>query len=95
MPLDRAAVRKIAVLARLDVPEAELDGLARELDRILGWVEALGRVETAGVAPMTSVADLSQPRRADRVTDGHCRDAVLANAPEPVDGYFAVPKVVE
>jgi len=95
MPLDRAAVLKIAVLARLDVPEAELDGLARELDRILGWVEALDAVDTADTAALTSVADLSQPRRPDRVTDGNCRDAVLANAPDKVDGYFAVPKVVE
>lgn len=95
MPLDRAAVLKIAVLARLDVPEAELDGLARELERILSWVEALDAVDTADTPPMTSVADLSQPRRADRVTDGNCRAAVLANAPDTVDGYFAVPKVVE
>ena len=39
MTLDRAADRKIATLARLDVPEDELDGYARELGGILDWVE--------------------------------------------------------
>jgi aspartyl-tRNA(Asn)/glutamyl-tRNA(Gln) amidotransferase subunit C len=33
--------------------------------------------------------------RPDAVTDGGLRDAVLANAPETAEGFFAVPKVVE
>ncbi len=29
------------------------------------------------------------------MTDGNIRDRLLANAPEPALGFFAVPKVVE
>jgi aspartyl-tRNA(Asn)/glutamyl-tRNA(Gln) amidotransferase subunit C len=95
MALDRNDVKNIAFLARLKVPEDDLDHLAREISGIIGWVEQLNEVDTDGVEPMTSVADLTLPRRADEVTDGNDRDRVLANAPEPEGGYFAVPKVVE
>jgi aspartyl-tRNA(Asn)/glutamyl-tRNA(Gln) amidotransferase subunit C len=95
MPLDRKAVAHIATLARIRVPEADLDAIAHELDQILHWVEQLGEVDTSAVPPMSGVGRAELPRRADRVTDGDCRDAVLANAPETAGGFFAVPKVVE
>ncbi len=99
MSLDKDTVRKIALLARIRVPDDALDGLAAELSNIIGWVEQLNEVETASTAPMTSVADITLPRREDAVTDGDCAEKVLANAPEPKPegdgGYFLVPKVLE
>lgn len=95
MALDKTTVRNIAFLARIEVPEEELEHLAGELSKIIGFVEHLGEVDTAGVQPMASVAELSLPRRADVVTDGDYQDKVLANAPEADDGFFLVPKVVE
>ena len=44
---------------------------------------------------MTSVVAQETDMREDRVTDGNCAEAVLANAPQAEDGYFCVPKVVE
>ncbi|HIJ45014.1 MAG TPA: aspartyl/glutamyl-tRNA amidotransferase subunit C, partial [Rhodospirillaceae bacterium] len=58
MPLDQTTVRKIAFLARVKVPEDELDHLAAELSQIIGWVEQLAEVDTDGIAPMTVVADM-------------------------------------
>jgi aspartyl-tRNA(Asn)/glutamyl-tRNA(Gln) amidotransferase subunit C len=95
MSLDKNTVRKLATLARLDLPDDELDHLAGELSQIMMFVEQLGEVKTDGVAPMTSVADMSLPRRADEVTDGGYPERVLANAPEAMDGFYLVPKVVE
>lgn len=95
MPLDKATVRKIAFLARIKVPEGELDHLAAELSQIIGWVEQLAEVDTGGIAPMTVVADMTWPRRNDAVTDGGYAGKVLANAPETEEGFYTVPKVVE
>jgi aspartyl-tRNA(Asn)/glutamyl-tRNA(Gln) amidotransferase subunit C len=95
MSLDKATVAHIARLARLQVPEAELEVLAGELSNILGWIEQLNEVDTADVPPMASVVDVTLPQRADEITDGGYRDDVLANAPESTEGYFVVPKVVE
>lgn len=95
MPLDKAEVAHIAALARIRVDDSELEALAGEMSRILGWVEQLAEVDTSDVAPMTSVAALSLPMRDDIVSDGDCRDAILGNAPQTARGFFAVPKVVE
>lgn len=95
MSLDKATVRAIAELARIEVPEEELDHLAGELSNILTFVEQLSEVNTDGVAPMTSVAAMTLPMRQDAITDGGQVEAVLANAPDAADGFFTVPKVVE
>ncbi len=95
MSLDKDTVREIARLARLRVPEEDLDGLAGELSRILDWVEQLDEVDTDGIDPMSSVAEVTLPARDDAVNDGADPERVLANAPDRVDDYYAVPKVVE
>ncbi len=95
MAVDRATVAQIAKLARIRVPEEDLDALAGELSHILTWIEQLNELDTEGVAPMTSVVEVTLPRRADAVTDGGYPDKVVANAPEAAHGFFVVPKVVE
>lgn len=99
MSLDKSTVRAIAELARIEVREEELGHLAGELSGILSFVEQLAEVNTDGIEPMSSVADLTLPMRKDQVTDGGYADAVLANAPDAVvetdGGFFTVPKVVE
>ncbi len=95
MPLDKDAVKNIAFLARIKVADEDLEHLAGELSHIIGWVESLNEVDTQGVEPMTSVAEMTLPRRDDVVNDGGKRDSVLANAPDPEGGFFTVPKVIE
>lgn len=95
MSLDKATVARIARLARIALPEDALEPMATELSGILKWIEQLDEVDTADVAPMTSVVDHALHHREDEVTDGDRRDDVLLNAPESLDGYYVVPKVVE
>lgn len=95
MSVDKNIVAKIADLARINVPEEQLEPLAGELNNILEWIEQLSEVNTDGVAPMTSVVAFALPFRADKVTDGGYRDEILANAPSSDHGFFAVPKVIE
>jgi aspartyl-tRNA(Asn)/glutamyl-tRNA(Gln) amidotransferase subunit C len=95
MALDKATVARIATLARIKLPPSEQEHLAQELSTILGWIEQLAEVDTAGVEPMSSVVAMRLPMREDEVTDGNCRDEILANAPEAAHGFFTVPKVVE
>ncbi|GAA0581841.1 Asp-tRNA(Asn)/Glu-tRNA(Gln) amidotransferase subunit GatC [Caenispirillum bisanense] len=95
MSLDNTTVRNIAFLARIEVPDAELPQLAEQLTAILGFVEQLGEVDTQGVEPMTSVTDMALRWRDDVVSDGGIQQKVLANAPDAIEGFFTVPKVVE
>lgn len=95
MSLDKATVARIAHLARIHVPEEDLEPLSGELSTILDWVEQLNEVDTDGVAPMTSVVEMTARWRKDEVNDGACADDVLANAPDAEMGFYTVPKVVE
>ena len=70
MSVDKQTVQKIASLSRIAITDAEADALVPELNNILGWVEQLGEVDTDGVAPMTSVADMKLRSRNDEINDG-------------------------
>lgn len=99
MSLDKATVARVATLARIKVPEADLDRMAGELQGIMTWIEQLNEVQTDGVAPMTSVVAHVLNQRADVVNDGGYAEAITQNAAERVqlgDGaFFVVNKVIE
>ncbi|PZX19723.1 aspartyl/glutamyl-tRNA(Asn/Gln) amidotransferase subunit C [Palleronia aestuarii] len=95
MSIDTNTAARIARLARIRVEERDLPGLAEEFNTILGFVEQLGEVDVEGIEPMVSVTPQRLKRREDVVTDGGQQKAVLANAPDAREGFFAVPKVVE
>ena len=95
MSLDPATVRRIAKLARIQVPEADLHPLAGELNAILGWIEQLNEVDVTGVEPLTGGAQMAMRMRDDVVTDGGNLEGVLSNAPDREGSFYGVPKVVE
>jgi aspartyl-tRNA(Asn)/glutamyl-tRNA(Gln) amidotransferase subunit C len=95
MSLDPATVRRIALLARIRLDEAEVPRLQSELNGILGWIEQLNEVDVEGIQPLTGGAQMALKMREDVVTDGGYPEKVLANAPERIDDYYVVPKVVE
>ncbi len=95
MSIDIDTARKVAHLARIRVAEDRLPELARELSGILGFMEQLNEVDVTGIEPMVSVTPMRLKRRADVVTDGGMQEAILKNAPDAREGFFAVPKVVE
>lgn len=95
MSIDIDTARRVAKLARIRVEEADLPALAGELSGILTFMEQLNEVDVDGVEPMTSVTPMRLKRRKDGVTDGNIQAAVLKNAPDAREGFFAVPKVVE
>ena len=95
MSVDAATVRRIAHLARIAVTEAEVPHLQGELNAMLAFVEQLSEVDVEGVEPMTSVMPMEMKKRIDVVNDGGIADDIVSNAPETMNHFFLVPKVVE
>ena len=93
--VNKATVKKISRLARLHIPEEQLEKIAGELNAIVNWIEELSEVDTTGVQPLSSVTGHELPQREDAVSDGNKVEDILANAPEEASGFFVVPKVVE
>jgi aspartyl-tRNA(Asn)/glutamyl-tRNA(Gln) amidotransferase subunit C len=95
MAVDEPMVARVAHLARLRLAPGEAAPLTHELNNILGWIDQLQAVDTAGVEPMSAVIPLTRAWRDDEVTDGDRQGDILANAPAAAHGFFAVPKVIE
>jgi aspartyl-tRNA(Asn)/glutamyl-tRNA(Gln) amidotransferase subunit C len=95
MSLDPATIRRVARLARIRMDEAEIPRMQADLNGILAWIEMLNEVNVEGVTPLAGGTEIALRLRADAVTDGGDAEAVLANAPDRAEMFFAVPKVVE
>ncbi len=95
MSLDKDTVRKVATLARIKMTDEELDKYGPQLNNIMDFVEQLSEVNTDNVEPLPSPVNIKLKLRADEVTDGGYADDVLANAPEELEDFYVVPKVVE
>lgn len=95
MSIDKETVRKVAGLARLKLNEEELERFTPQVAGIVKWVEMLGEVNTDNVAPLANVVNTDLTLRPDAITDGGYQKEILANAPESMEGFFVVPKVVE
>jgi aspartyl-tRNA(Asn)/glutamyl-tRNA(Gln) amidotransferase subunit C len=95
MSLSLDDVRRIARLARIEVSAAEVERTAGQLNDILGFVEQLQSVNTAGIEPMSHAVDVVQRLREDRVTEIDRHADFQAIAPETEAGLYLVPKVIE
>jgi aspartyl-tRNA(Asn)/glutamyl-tRNA(Gln) amidotransferase subunit C len=95
MSLTDQEVRHIAKLARIELPDAELERTRSHLNSMLGLIEQLQAIDTTGVEPMAHAADLVLRLREDRVTESDRRAACQAVAPAVEDGLYLVPKVIE
>ena len=95
MKLNRKDVEHVALLSRLELSDQELDKYTEQLDAILEYIDVLNQVDTSGVEPMAHVLELRNVMRPDVVQPSLPQEAALQNAPEPENGFFKVPKIVE
>ena len=94
--ITRDEVAHLARLARLALDDAELDGLAAQLDVILGAVAQISQVtDVADVPPTTHAVPVENVTRPDVVRPSLPRDTVLAGAPAAEDGRFRVPRILD
>ncbi len=95
MPMNSIEIKKIAHLARIFLPDDEVQPTARQLESILHLIESLQAVSTEGVEAMAHPLELQQPLRDDTVRPGEGREGLMASAPVAAEGLFLVPKVIE
>ena len=86
-------VRHIAGLARLGVDEARIPALVQELNGILGHMEVLSQVDTAGAAEAVAVGVAGTPLRQDAGPQVPLARHLSAFAPEMRDALFLVPRL--
>lgn len=98
MPISRDEAKKISELARLHFEEEELTAFTSRFQNLLDYIEKLKEVDVEAVNPTSHVA-LSREFenhifREDEVRPSLDVEDSLANAPDPGNGHFRVPKVI-
>ncbi|EAR19179.1 Asp-tRNA(Asn)/Glu-tRNA(Gln) amidotransferase subunit GatC [Synechococcus sp. W2B2] len=87
-------VRKVAHLARLDLPEETIATYTGQLERILDYVDQLQAVDTEGVPATTRAVEVVNVTREDTVEATEVREALLDQAPLREGDFFRVPKIL-
>ncbi|PYN89603.1 MAG: Asp-tRNA(Asn)/Glu-tRNA(Gln) amidotransferase GatCAB subunit C [Candidatus Rokuibacteriota bacterium] len=93
--IDRKDVEHVARLTRLALTEPELERMREQLNSILAHLDTLRAVPTEGVEPTSHAVDVVNVMREDEPAPCLPRDVALANAPDPSDGLFRVPRIIE
>ena len=87
-------VRKVAKLARLELPENEIEEYTDQLEKILGYVAQLEQIETGGIEPTTRAVEVSNVVREDIVQPTEIREEILNQIPNKEGDYIRVPKII-
>ncbi|EAZ79209.1 Asp-tRNA(Asn)/Glu-tRNA(Gln) amidotransferase subunit GatC [Algoriphagus machipongonensis] len=95
MKIDKATIKKIAHLARLEFDENSAEKMSKDMSQILDWVEQLSEVDTENVEPLTTMSSEVNDMREDKIGHHISHEAGLKNAPKKDAEYFRVPKVLE
>jgi aspartyl-tRNA(Asn)/glutamyl-tRNA(Gln) amidotransferase subunit C len=89
--VSREEVLHVARLARLQLADAEIDPMARELSAVLDHVAKIAELDLDGVEPTTHVVAVTDRLRADEPCESLPREIALARAPAVSGDGFLVP----
>ena len=87
-------VRKVAKLARLNLPDDKIATYTGQLESILGYVSQLEQVDTTGVPETTRAVEVTNVTRQDGVDPTPVREEILNRAPQREGDFFRVPKIL-
>lgn len=95
MALDRSEVKRITILARIELTDKEVETLRAQLSDILEQFQVLSDLDTSGITPTGHAVQLQTVMR-DDVPDSSLKpEEVLSNAPRREGEFFRVKPVLE
>ena len=92
--IDLEQVRKVALLARLELTEEEEQQFTEQLSGILDYVQQLDELNTDNIEPTTRAIEMSNITRQDDLDPFAGRESILDIAPDREDDFFKVPKIL-
>lgn len=95
MSLSLEEVHRIALLARIEVSDADALAAQRQLNEIFSLIGEMQAVDTEGIQPMSHAQSASLRLRDDVVTEVDQHTLFQSVAPQVEGGLYLVPKVIE
>lgn len=86
-------VIQIARLAKLSIPDDELDALTNDMAEIIKFADTINNASEEGVE-FDNINHLSNMFRKDEVVPSYDSEEILCNANDQEDGHFLVKKRV-
>ncbi len=91
MAITREQVLHVARLARLRIPEGEVEAVQAQIGAILDAVSKVSELDLADVEPTSHPLDLVNVWDDDIARPSLTLEDALANAPDPAENAFRVP----
>jgi aspartyl-tRNA(Asn)/glutamyl-tRNA(Gln) amidotransferase subunit C len=95
MKIDSKTVDKLADLAKLEFDEEGKKEIAKDLNRIVEFVEKLSELDTSKVEPLIYLSEDTNVMRSDIVKQEITQQEALKNVPVKDSDYIKVPKVID
>jgi aspartyl-tRNA(Asn)/glutamyl-tRNA(Gln) amidotransferase subunit C len=95
MNISVSDVEHVARLARLELNTTEKELFAGQMAAILGYVEKLKELNTEGIIPTSHAVPMENAFREDVACPAIGIEKAMANAPDRVESFYRVPKVIE
>ena len=92
--INRDEVKKVAHLARLELNDSEVDNHAKQLEKILEYINQLEKIDTKNVPCTTRAIEVINAFRKDENKDYSNTEELLDLAPSREDKFFKVPKII-
>ena len=88
-------VEKVAELARLKLDSNQVKHHAKQIEKILDYINQLEKIDTNGVACTTRAIEVINVLRSDANNKFEDRDELLNLAPARENDFFKVPKIIK
>lgn len=92
--VDAKVIKHVAKLAKLEIPDSELDKYTEQLLKVLNQFEEIRNINTEGVEPLITPVELEGYLREDVCHQSLSVEAVMENSPEKTGHLFTVPPVI-
>jgi aspartyl-tRNA(Asn)/glutamyl-tRNA(Gln) amidotransferase subunit C len=94
MEITTAVTDHLAHLSRLHFNELEKEEIRKDLEKMVGFVETLSKVNTDGIEPLMHMGQSVNVLREDEIKGSISKSEALQNAPGSTTSFFKVPKVI-
>ncbi len=95
MSVTKDEVKYIAELAHLYFNDEELEKMRSDMDNLVAFAHTLSSLDTSELEPLSHVQGNENVFAEDKLGEPQNLEELLQNAPESMDDYFVVPKVVD
>ena len=92
--ITKEEVKKVALLARLELNDDEINNQAEQLEKILEYIKQLEKIDTDDVPCTTRAIEVVNVLRKDEKKKFNSTDELLELGPSREEKYFKVPKII-